>query len=893
VIEGRDTGVVITVPLEASEDSDHPASHWGHRRYSVGAVVPLTKFIDEATGDDSFTVWTVTTPIGTTESHRARVGVSRYVVRRRVNEGWAQKDDRAVLVSPYYTFKAKNLSIYLELFNATQLKKMLTWAKSKRSRPKRQGNPVWLIGEQVHKAQDTGVAFFTFLREKHPEIDAYYVIGEGSPDRANLDGLDNVVEFRSAEHIELFFRADRIVTSHHPEYIYPSKSRVLKRSVSPVRVFLQHGVFGVRRLDDLYGRDAPAFHADLFLVSSEREKRNAITDLGYKPEEVAVTGLSRFDTLFDGSVAIKPRQILVMPTWREWLQSEHSFRDSEYFDRWNGLLNSPELASLLDTYDAEIVFHVHPNMRMFAGYFAGPRVRIVQHGEQSVQHLLKESAVLITDYSSVGFDFSFLSKPVLYYQFDSESFLSGGSHIDLDAELPGLITWSRDALLDELEDTLRRGGTIRPEYQRRADSFAAYHDTNSCERIFDAVAHARKRSDSLSERYAEVLQVAKRVLRERKRYIPVMQRVYKAFKLLPMDKNLIVFESSLGRRMNDSPKALYDELVRRGDTRTKVWIQNGKAKVSDQHSRVVPRLSIEYFWYLARAKYWVTEQNLPHYVTRRSKGVYLQTWHGTPLKRMLHDIEVIHGRDEGYLERVSQAVAQWSHLISPSAYATTAFASAFRHQATVLEVGYPRNDSLLAPDRDEVARRIRRKLGVPSDKKTVLYAPTFRDDDAAGGNRFFFNPPFGIEDMAEALGTEYVLLVRLHSLIKNKLPIPEGYEDRIIDVSSYADLNELFLAGDALITDYSSLFFDYSVLRRPIVFFPYDLEKYRDELRGFYLDYDHDLPGPIVTELDALSGAVAKEELGLTGREEFLRQFAPHEDGQATKRVVDEIFGAG
>ena len=145
--------------------------------------------------------------------------------------------------------------------------------------------------------------------------------------------------------------------------------------------------------------------------------------------------------------------------------------------------------------------------------------------------------------------------------------------------------------------------------------------------------------------------------------------------------------------------------------------------------------------------------------------------------------------------------------------------------------------------------------------------------------------------MAEALGEDTVLLVRLHVVIKNRLAVAEGFEDRIIDVTDHSDLNELFVASDALITDYSSLFFDYAPLGRPIAFFPYDLEEYRDQLRGFYLDYPDDLPGPVATELGELASALRREEaVDLAAREAFLEWFAPHEDGHAAERVVDSLF---
>jgi CDP-glycerol glycerophosphotransferase len=915
VLEGRETGAMLSIPLAFEESHGFAELHRGHHRYDLVGSFPLTDLLDpEFLGDDLsqtitarddlFDVRVVSRARQSDEDLRTRVGRSRYLVRRRANEATAERDGLAVLVSPYYTFKARNLSVRVEYFAPEVLRAMRSGAReaaaslgaagsdaSRRGDEKDEPKPVWLIGEQSFKAQDNGLAFFRYMRTHHREVDAFYVIDRAAPDRSNLEGLDHVVEYRSMEHLDLMFRAERVLGTHHPEYLYPSRSRTFESMVDPVKVFLQHGVIAIRRVDPLYGRSVKGFDTDLFLVSSDREKQIIVDDLGYRPEEVAVTGLARFDTLFDGEDPVRPGQIFVMPTWREWLQNETEFLGSEYYLRWTELLHSERFQQMLAAHDAEAIFHLHPNMRMFAEHFSAPHVRLVEQGEESVQRMLKRSSVLITDYSSVGADFSFLGKSVIYYQFDAARFLRDGAHIDLSSELPGPSVSGLGTLLARLEEALERGGKISPEYAPRADRLIAHRDTKNSERIFQAAAAAEHRDDTLQEKYGELLQSATRVARRRRQYLPVMQRVYGMLKRLPVDENLIVFEAGLGRQMNDSPKAIYDELLRRGDTRTKVWVYNRKPHVPDSRTHVVKKLSPEYFWYLARAKYWVSNQNLPHYITRRADGVYLQTWHGTPLKRMFHDLETVHGRDEGYKDRVSNAIAQWTHLLSPSSFATGAFASAFRHQAEVLELGYPRNDSLRAEDAADVRRRLRDRLGIPEGKRAVLYAPTFRDNLPAGRGRFWFQPPFRISEMAETLGEDTVLLVRLHVVIRNRLAIPAGYEDRIVDVTSHPDLNELFLASDALVTDYSSLFFDYAPLGRPIAFFPYDLDEYRDDLRGFYLDYPGDLPGPVVTDLEGLATALRQEETADPAvRRAFLERFAPHEDGNAAARVVDTLF---
>jgi CDP-glycerol glycerophosphotransferase len=263
---------------------------------------------------------------------------------------------------------------------------------------------------------------------------------------------------------------------------------------------------------------------------------------------------------------------------------------------------------------------------------------------------------------------------------------------------------------------------------------------------------------------------------------------------------------------------------------------------------------------------------------------------------MQHDLDEVHGRDPDYLARVTAAMQQWSVLLSPSPYATKAFRSAFRYNGPVLELGYPRNDILADPERRALIRRsVRRRLGFAADTKVVLYAPTFRDDlRGAREGRFRFELPFDLRDFASSLDDNTVLLLRMHVLVENDIAIPQDLRHRVLDVTSYPEIQELFLASDVLVTDYSSVFFDYAILRRPVIFYAYDVGHYRDQLRGFYLDYEKEAPGPIVDSAPALWCALRRALV--PSREEplklkaFAELYAPMADGLSARRVVDELM---
>src|SRR5699024_1543011 len=212
-----------------------------------------------------------------------------------------------------------------------------------------------------------------------------------------------------------------------------------------------------------------------------------VTDFGYSPKNVFVTGLSRFDTLFEKDVA-PIRQLLIIPTWRDWIVSEEVLLESDYYERYKQLINSDQLKNLTEQYNFNILFCLHPNMQQFSDHFDAEHIQIVHQGDVDVQYLIKQSAIMLTDYSSVGFDFSFLHKPVLYYQFDRSRFIGKRpSHLDLDKDLPGEICYKEDQIFKLVEEYAKSGFKMKPKYEERADKFISHRDQNSSERIYHVI----------------------------------------------------------------------------------------------------------------------------------------------------------------------------------------------------------------------------------------------------------------------------------------------------------------------------------------------------------------------------------------------------------------------
>ncbi|WP_330949196.1 CDP-glycerol glycerophosphotransferase family protein [Virgibacillus sp. MG-45] len=899
VLKGRDTDIELKSHNVTFNSLTHLVEkNYGLNRYKFSISVDLSVINNGSLlEEDVYDLYLLLNLHDKHEMKYVRLGRPTFRTKLFMKDIYGKDHNEAIVVNPYFTFKASNLSLEvysfsLESFN--YLQRMMRWSWLIQLFHKKED--IWIVGERSYKAQDTGLAFFKYVRTNYPNQKVYYVIDKSSPEKGNAEKYGNVLDFKSKEHIWNTIVAKKVISSHHPDYLFPIRTSSFKAKVKADKIFLQHGVMGTKNMVANYGKDAPGFDTDFFMVSSDSEKEMIINDFGYKKEEVFVTGLSRFDSLFEKDVKLK-RQILIIPTWRDYIVMDDSFFESEYYNRYKNLIENSTLHELADKYNFKIIFCLHPNMQKFSKHFEHPNVRVISQGEVDVQHLIKSSAMMVTDYSSVGFDFSFLDKPVIYYQFDRAKFIGKRpSHLDLDNDLPGDITDNEVTIVDLIEAYAQQDFSMKPEFKKRASKFIKYRDQQSSKRIYDVVInHKAKRRLLESPKLKMLLKALFNKYRKSDLYFPSMRLFYKiGSKLIPVDKKLILFESGIGKQFGDSPKNIYDEIVARKLPYKKVWVYNKNLLVDDEHTKYVKRLSPQYYYYLLRAGYWVNNQNFPTYIKKRAQTTYLQTWHGTPLKKMLFDIEEVHGRSDDYVQRVGEAVKNWDYLISPSNYATRAFRSAFKYNGEILEVGYPRNDIFYRSHKETVYSKVKEKLSISSDKKIILYAPTFRDDQAKKKNKFSFDLNMDLVKMKERLGDDYVLLLRMHVVISSKIEIDETLEDFVYNVSSYPDIQDLLVVTDILITDYSSVMFDFANTKKPIIFYTYDLDHYRDDVRGFYMDLEKEAPGPLVYDTNQIIENILHiEQMNQQYKakyNDFYETYCSLEDGNASKRVVDRLF---
>jgi len=368
---------------------------------------------------------------------------------------------------------------------------------------------------------------------------------------------------------------------------------------------------------------------------------------------------------------------------------------------------------------------------------------------------------------------------------------------------------------------------------------------------------------------------------------------HKFFTKMPIKENYVLCESFFGKSYSDSPKYIYEYLCKNEPGKYKfIWVINKKTYIP-YHPIKVKRFSIRYCYYMAVCKYNVFNVRQPEWVRKRKGNIFLETWHGTPLKKLVFDQEEVMGASPLYKAQFYKQSRVWDFLVSANHFSTEAFQSAFLFDKEILEYGYPRNDILHKENKEEIAAKIRRKLKIPEGKKTILYAPTWRDDEYYGRGKYKFALHLDLRLLKKELGKDYVVLLRTHYFIADSLDVT-GVEDFAINVSKYDDISELYLVSDMLITDYSSVFFDFANLKRPILFYTYDLDKYRDMIRGFYLDIETEVPGPLLYTNEEVVEAIKQiDHISEEYQEKydaFYERFCSLEDGHAAEKVAKKVF---
>lgn len=357
------------------------------------------------------------------------------------------------------------------------------------------GKHIWIVSERGTDARDNGYHFYRYVRERHPEQRAYYIIDRKSPDYPKVAALGNVVQRGSLKHWLLYLGAEVKISSHMngftPDSNWHYLQFVSRRRRNDKNVFLQHGV----TKDDLKPCYRNCTNINLFICGAKPEYDYILSRYGYSESELKYTGLARFDSLHNFTTR---RQVLIMPTWRRWLTKKiatatlEDVQNSVYLKSWSSFLQNKRLEELAEQYSIQFVFYPHYEMQSVLELFpqGSEHVVIADFAHYDVQQLLKESMLLITDYSSVFFDFAYMEKPMLYYQFDEDEYRLrhyAQGYFDYRRDGFGEVVTDEEKLFDLMEQYLQNSCKIKQEYLQRIHRFFPLHDNKNCERIYTEI----------------------------------------------------------------------------------------------------------------------------------------------------------------------------------------------------------------------------------------------------------------------------------------------------------------------------------------------------------------------------------------------------------------------
>ena len=344
----------------------------------------------------------------------------------------------------------------------------------------------WLISERGTDARDNAYWLFIYIKENHPEIKAKYVIARESKDRVKLEKYEHdLIEYKSFRHYAALWKATHLVSTHimgaTPERnMFLSFDKAFHLFKKQKKVFLQHGIIK-DNIPSLYFGN---IYLDLFVCGATDEYKFVSENFQHPGGIVKYTGLCRYDKLND---FVTKKQILIMPSWRMYIDKSR-FEESEYYKVYAALLQNKRLHSLLETYGYSLVFYPHyevqKNIESFRKLQLPEKITIAGF-DYDVQTLLKESALLITDFSSVYFDFAYMRKPILFYQFDPDKYHYKPGYFKV--ENIGRKTSELTTLLGYLEDSLQNNCKNDECYDSFINHFFAYRDSNNCKRVFEAI----------------------------------------------------------------------------------------------------------------------------------------------------------------------------------------------------------------------------------------------------------------------------------------------------------------------------------------------------------------------------------------------------------------------
>ena len=364
--------------------------------------------------------------------------------------------------------------------------------------------PIWLISDRDIKANDNGEHLFKYIVNQHnKDIDVYFVIDKESEDYKKIKKIGKVIKLNTLKHKIYFLMASKVISSQANDYVinaYQEDEKYIKDLYNFDFVFLQHGVTkdDLSRWLNKWSKDIKIF------VTAGKPEYNSIVDgnYGYTKDEVKLTGFPRHDALLKKDIK-EEKKIVIIPTWRQTIVGSYddtdgksvyldTFKDTEYFKFYNGLINDNRLIEALKETGYKCKFCLHPtHCKQYVDFQGNDYVQINQ-GFVDYQKEFKEAKLLVTDYSSVFFDFAYLRKPVIYAQFDKEKFFNGEhvydkGYFDYEKDGFGPVCYDYEKTLQTIIEYLNNDCKIKNQYLEKIDKFYAYNDDNNCKRVYEEI----------------------------------------------------------------------------------------------------------------------------------------------------------------------------------------------------------------------------------------------------------------------------------------------------------------------------------------------------------------------------------------------------------------------
>lgn len=356
----------------------------------------------------------------------------------------------------------------------------------------------------------------------------------------------------------------------------------------------------------------------------------------------------------------------------------------------------------------------------------------------------------------------------------------------------------------------------------------------------------------------------------------------------------ILFEAYWGKSISCNPKAMMDYMIENGYNDYQfIVVYNGKDKISNNRVKYVNIRSIDYLYYLCTSKYWVVNSHIMGELKPKKNQVYMQTWHAAGAFKKF-GLDIIESEDDRDHEKLAwrKEAQNWDYLLCSSEEVREIYSNAFGVSEDIIyPIGIPRNDCFYDKEKIlELKKYINSQIGNNLGKKIVLYAPTFRDNRE-------FKLMFDFDKLYKELGDEYVILLKLHhNIMDDAINIDEKYSNFVFNFSHYGEMQELLLAADLLITDYSSVIFDFALTGNPIILYSYDLDEYKNEIRGFYYEYESFVPGPIVkTENQLIKEIKNYDELKSRNSnrvKKFAKKFNQREEKSSSQLAVELLLSS-